>query len=110
MGNEFTEDGWTGLGKKAEKMTKEDNALAAYAQFELDSKYAAVFAAGMGAEVLKHLRDQTIEQPSFLPAVGLHPKYQGFLREGQNSLIRDIEKRIARARLGPPPEPDFLKT
>jgi|TARA_R100000329_G_scaffold78910_2_gene67656 hypothetical protein len=62
---------------------------------ELNRLYARVFNTDDGQKVLKHLRAITIEQPAFIP--GEEASY-GFCREGQNSLIREIEKRIARAR------------
>ena len=62
---------------------------------ELNRLYARVFNTDDGQKVLKHLRAITIEQPAFIP--GEEASY-GFCREGQNSLIREIEKRIERAR------------
>jgi|TARA_R100001129_G_scaffold174136_1_gene146237 hypothetical protein len=62
---------------------------------ELNRLYARVFNTEEGQKVLKHLRAITIEQPAFIP--GEEASY-GFCREGQNSLVREIEKRIARAR------------
>jgi hypothetical protein len=62
---------------------------------ELNRLYARVFNTEEGQKVLKHLRAITIEQPVFIP--GEEASY-GFCREGQNSLVREIEKRIARAR------------
>jgi len=62
---------------------------------ELDKKYLKTFATKTGREVLEHLRRITIEQPTWSP--GEDSSY-GFAREGQNSLVRDIERRINRAR------------
>lgn len=55
---------------------------------ELNRLYARVFNTEEGQKVLKHLRAITIEQPAFIP--GEEASY-GFCREGQNSLVREIE-------------------
>lgn len=62
---------------------------------ELNRLYFRVFNTEDGQKVLKHLRAITIEQPVFIP--GEEASY-GFCREGQNALVRDIEKRVQRAR------------
>jgi hypothetical protein len=62
---------------------------------ELNRLYARVFNTEDGQKVLKHLRAVTIEQPTFIP--GESASY-GYCREGQNSMVREIEKRIERAR------------
>jgi len=62
---------------------------------ELNRLYARVFNTEDGQKVLRHLRAITIEQPTFIP--GEVSSY-GYCREGQNSLVREIEKRIERAR------------
>ena len=62
---------------------------------ELNRLYFKVFNTEDGQKVLKHLRAITIEQPSFIP--GESASY-GFCREGQNSIVREIEKRVQRAR------------
>jgi|TARA_S200002703_G_scaffold96268_1_gene83192 hypothetical protein len=62
---------------------------------ELNRLYFRVFNTEDGQKVLKHLRAITIEQPSFIP--GESPSY-GYCREGQNSIVREIEKRVQRAR------------
>tara|TARA_R110002012_G_scaffold138888_5_gene295807 strand:- start:849 stop:1109 length:261 start_codon:yes stop_codon:yes gene_type:complete len=62
---------------------------------ELNRLYFRVFNTEDGQKVLKHLRAITIEQPSFIP--GESASY-GFCREGQNSIVREIEKRVQRAR------------
>ena len=62
---------------------------------ELNSLYCRVFTTMEGQKVLDHLRAITIEQPSFIP--GESASY-GYCREGQNAIIREIQKRIERAR------------
>ena len=62
---------------------------------ELNRLYFRVFNTEDGQKVLKHLRAITIEQPSFIP--GESASY-GYCREGQNSIVREIEERVQRAR------------
>ncbi len=62
---------------------------------DLDKLHLRVFSTRDGKKLLKHLRGVTIEQPTWYP--GEDPSH-GYAREGQNSLIREIERRIARAR------------
>tara|TARA_R100000656_G_scaffold112646_1_gene84867 strand:+ start:249 stop:500 length:252 start_codon:yes stop_codon:yes gene_type:complete len=62
---------------------------------ETDRKYLKVFSTKAGREVLEHLKTLTIDQPTWTP--GEDPSY-GYAREGQNSLVRDIIRRIERAR------------
>ena len=62
---------------------------------ELDRLYFKTFNTEAGRKVLKHLRSKTIEQPSWFP--GEDPSH-GFAREGQNSIIRDIELRMKRSK------------
>lgn len=60
----------------------------------LDLLFAKVFNNTEGRKVLKYLRDATIEQPCWVP--GADPSH-GFVREGQNALVRYIEARIRKA-------------
>lgn len=68
-------------------------------RYRVDMLYARAFASEAGQAVLAHLRSQTIEQPAWVP--GEDPGF-GFAREGQNSIVREIERRIRRAAEGPP--------
>jgi hypothetical protein len=61
----------------------------------LDQLYARVFTTEAGAKVLSHLRETTIERPCFTP--GEDPSH-GFMREGENEIVRSIERRIKRHR------------
>lgn len=63
-------------------------------QKELDKQFVAVFSTEPGQSVLAHLRQITIEQPAWVP--GADPSF-GYAREGQNSIVREIEQRIKRA-------------
>jgi hypothetical protein len=64
-------------------------------QSDLDALYAHVFGSDEGRKVLTDLRARTIEQPSWYPG---EEASHGFAREGQNSIVRNIEERIKRAR------------
>jgi hypothetical protein len=48
-----------------------------------------------GQKLLQWLRDALIEQPVAVP--GADPSF-AFYREGQNSVVRDLEARISKAR------------
>ena len=62
---------------------------------EMDKTFVRCFSTRDGQAVLEYLRNTTIEQATWFP--GDDPSH-GFHREGQNSLVRDIEKRIKRGR------------
>ena len=62
---------------------------------DIDRLYLRVFTSDDGAKLLTHLRSLTIEQPSWYPG---EDASHGYAREGQNSLVREIERRIKRAR------------
>lgn len=57
--------------------------------------YLRCFSTEDGTKVLKHLREITIEQPTWYAG---ESESHGFYREGQNSVVRDIELKIKRAR------------
>lgn len=60
---------------------------------DLDILIARTFSTENGQKVLAWLRETYLENPSWQP--GAESSY-GFYREGQNAVIRDIEKRIKR--------------
>jgi hypothetical protein len=62
---------------------------------DIDRLYLRVFASDDGAKLLTHLRSLTIEQPTWYPG---EEASHGYAREGQNSLVREIERRMKRAR------------
>jgi len=62
---------------------------------DLDQLYARAFTTEAGAKVLSHLRETTIERPCF--TAGQDPSF-GFVREGENEVVRGIERRIKRHR------------
>ena len=60
---------------------------------DLDILIARTFSTENGQKVLAWLREAYLENPSWQP--GAESSF-GFFREGQNSVVRDIEKRIKR--------------
>jgi hypothetical protein len=85
------DEGWEGLRTVEPQMrlTQQDN------QDDIDRLYLRVFGSEDGQQLLTHLRSLTIEQPTWYPGESAS---HGYAREGQNSLVREIEKRMQRAR------------
>ena len=65
---------------------------------EMDVLIAKTFSTPTGRKVLKFLRDETIEKPIFR-RIGqdIAGANEGYFREGQNELVRQLETRIKRA-------------
>ncbi len=83
----INDPGWDGVNSTVAQLqlkTKDD----------LDIKFKRCFDTEAGKEVLKHLRSITLDQPCWVP--GADASF-GYSREGQNSIIREIEQRIKRA-------------
>jgi hypothetical protein len=84
-------DGWAGLQSV-------DPSIAEKQQIDkddVDRLYLRVFGSDDGQKLLTHLRSLTIEQPTWYPG---EDASHGYAREGQNSLVREIERRMQRAR------------
>tara|TARA_R110000823_G_scaffold90335_3_gene199763 strand:+ start:4623 stop:4874 length:252 start_codon:yes stop_codon:yes gene_type:complete len=62
---------------------------------DIDILISKTFGSEEGRKVLAWLRSMTIEAPAWVP--GQDASY-GYAREGQNSLVRELERRIVRAR------------
>jgi len=62
---------------------------------DLNLQVARTFATDEGKMVLAWFRDFYLEQPCWQPGAD---QSMGLFREGQNSVIRDIENRIRKAR------------
>ena len=62
---------------------------------DLDTNFVRCFSTDAGQEVLAYLKAMTVDQPAWYP--GEDPS-QGYAREGQNSIIREILKRVERGR------------
>jgi len=61
---------------------------------QLDKSYQRCFATEDGQKVLEHLVGITINQPAWMPG---NDSSVGYSREGQNSIVREIQGRIRRA-------------
>jgi len=83
-------DGWEGLQSANPELTEKQ-----VDKDDIDRLYLRVFASDDGASLLTHLRSLTIEQPTWYPG---EDASHGYAREGQNSLVREIERRMKRAR------------
>jgi len=70
---------------------------------DLDRRIARLFGTPDGTAVLAWLRGATIEQPAWVP--GQDPAH-GYAREGQDSLVREIERRIRRGLSARPQTPE----
>lgn len=92
-------DGHAPLGGPSMRDARELLQERAAEQWRVDSLLASVFGTPQGREVLAFLRARTIEQPCWVPG---QDASHGYAREGQNSIVREIEKRIQRAAQGPP--------
>ena len=86
----MSRNGWEGIDVLDEKSiaSKDD-------QLELDKAFARTFETEEGRKVLKYLVTRTMHQPTWIP--GGDTSF-GFAREGQNSIIREIQTRIERAK------------
>tara|TARA_R100000951_G_scaffold9115_1_gene8177 strand:- start:15527 stop:15775 length:249 start_codon:yes stop_codon:yes gene_type:complete len=62
---------------------------------DIDIIITKVFSTRDGAKVLSYLKQITIDQPTWYPG---EDASHGYAREGQNSIVRDIFKRIERTR------------
>lgn len=95
--------GWGGLEEKPPNAEEEEQR--AFARYEAAHAIAAPFMTPAGRQSLAKLKDMTTDKPSW-PAEGRGGFYDtamyGFVREGQNSVIRHIENMIAIAQAGPP--------
>lgn len=84
-------DGWDGLKEVDPEIAKKQQVD----KDDVDRLYQRVFGSDDGQKLLTHLRSMTIEQPTWYPG---EDASHGYAREGQNSLVREIERRINRAR------------
>lgn len=64
-------------------------------QYSIDKSFARTFETEQGQKVLEFLISKTLAQPTWIP--GSETSF-GYAREGQNSIIREIQMRIARAK------------
>lgn len=84
-------EGWDSL-RQSDNEHLQQNKLA---QDDINVLYVRCFSTEAGIEVLEHLKSVTLDQPAWYP--GEDPSH-GFAREGQNSVVREILRRIDRGR------------
>tara|TARA_Y100001938_G_scaffold53580_2_gene74913 strand:- start:4388 stop:4687 length:300 start_codon:yes stop_codon:yes gene_type:complete len=85
----INDPGWDGVDADNEPIRLKNMDL----QRDMDIQFHRCFTTEAGKKVLEHLRSITIEQPAWVP--GADASF-GYAREGQNSLVREIEQRIRR--------------
>ena len=77
---------------------KTNNAEIKRLQDEVNKQYASCFSTPAGKKVLEHLKKCTVDQPTWVPSAGVldgaSTVHHGFVREGQNSIVRNIIDRI----------------
>ncbi len=86
--NGFDDLGWESLDFMEEVQTTDE-------QKKKNSLYAKVFSSPEGQIVLQDLKSRTVEAASWFPGADEH---YGYVREGQNSIVREILSRIERAK------------
>jgi len=84
----FDDVGWEGLDF-VDKMEAIDE------QKDKDKLFAKIFNTPEGKLVLAELKSRTLDAPSWYPGANEH---FGYVREGQNTVVREILTRIERAK------------
>lgn len=69
-------------------------------QRQIDLIYGKTFGTPTGKKVLAHLIDTTINKSVLQVSEGFSGIMIGYSREGQNALVRSIQKRIKNANAG----------
>jgi len=87
----ITAPGWDGVN--AEPPTQPE--YAATEQAQIDKALSRMFATKEGEKVMAFLENAYLHQPCWAP--GFTTDY-GFFREGQNTLIRELQARVKRAK------------
>jgi hypothetical protein len=82
--------GWEGVNATNEPIRLVNR----QAEKEINIQFKRCFDTEEGHAVLEHLRKSTLDQPAWVP--GADPSF-GYAREGQNSIVREIEQRIRKA-------------
>jgi len=97
--------GWDALNDENTTKTRTANAREEHAYA---TRIARPFLTAAGRETLQMMRTVTVEATTWDAGLGPNAVNHGFWREGQNSIVRWIEKCIAIAEAGPPgaPEPE----
>lgn len=109
-------DGWAGVDAPIKEQTKAQYD-AALADYHMAVAVTKCYGTTNGKRTLEWMRKMTVDLPCFVPGnIETNPfreldaVHQGFLREGQNSLFREILRMFDVAEAGPPnvqkPEPE----
>ena len=88
--DDVVSDGWAGLQEQMLDVRSAEQAVE-----DLNKLCLRVLASEDGEKLMKWLRTTLLEQPVAVP--GSDSSY-AYYREGQNSIIRDLESRIQKAR------------
>lgn len=97
----YLSNGWGGLDNQ-EQISEDLQAERASEDYQINKAIHNTFATPDGAIVLEWLRNATIEQATFNPQLGIVAVLQGCSREGQNSIYRELVRRMVMAQDGPP--------
>jgi len=84
---DFLDGGWDAL-HNAPQISAEQKREQAEKRFIEAKLISGAMTTASGKRFLAWLRSKTVDQPSFVP--GPHGADQGFFREGQNSIYREI--------------------
>lgn len=75
-----------------------DSELYKQEQDIINANFGKCFNSSSGKRVLEHLCKMTVEQPTWIPSAGSidgeSAIHHGFVREGQNSVVREIISRV----------------
>lgn len=67
-------------------------------QQSINANFGKCFNSPSGKKVLEYLSRMTVEQPTWVPSAGAldgeSTIHHGFVREGQNSIVREITSRV----------------
>lgn len=87
---------WT-IGE--EEPNREQLELAKQKEYELDVIFLTTFNTASGKKVLEWLISHTLDTPTWWPDADYNKAVaNGFFREGQNSLIRQVKAKVQRAK------------
>lgn len=77
---------------------KESEQQEAARQAAINTVFGKCFNSPAGKRVLEYLSKMTLEQPTWVPSAGVldgaSTVQHGFVREGQNSIVREIFSRV----------------
>ena len=88
---------WPGIDDQ-EEVTDAQKSERKQRQKEFDLMTARIFNTDDGKKWLDNLKRFTIDQPAWIPAMGQNGACHGYMREGQNAIVRDITNALTRAK------------